>query len=221
MIPGHQEPLTKQRLHVTFGKYGALRYTSNLDLAKVWERTLRRAKLPLLYSQGFNTRPRIQLASALPLGITSECEILDISLKERISLNNFIETISMVSPDGLRLYAVVEVPIKSPALQTLVQSADYRIQFDQDIDRERLQQRIKSILDLKNIFITKTRKNKKTAIDLRPMIHSLTLDENGDLIAHIAAGDRGNVRLEDLINELLPEQNIHYNAHRFRLYLDE
>lgn len=221
MIPGQQEPLTKQRLHVTFGKDGALKYTSNLDLAKVWERTLRRAKLPLLYSQGFNTRPRIQLASALPLGITSECEILDISLKERISLGNFVEAVSVVSPDGLRIYAVVEVPIKSPALQTLVQSADYRIQFDQAIDREFLLDRIDTILSSKNIFITKTRKNRKTAVDLRPMIHALALDENGDLIAHIAAGDRGNVRLEDLINELLPEQNIHYNAHRIRLYLDQ
>lgn len=221
MIPGQQEPLARQRLHVTFGKYGALQYTSNLDLAKVWERTLRRARLPLLYSQGFNTRPRMQLASALPLGITSECEILDIALKERIALDDFVETVAAVSPDGLRIFAVTEVPVKSPALQTLVQSADYRIRFDEEIDRAMLQRQIETLLSSDSIFITKTRKNKKTAIDLRPMIHSLVLDESGALIAHVAAGDRGNVRLEDLINALLPEQNIHYNAHRLRLYLDE
>ena len=56
-------------------------YTSNLDVAKIWERVLRRADLPILYTQGFNTRPRIQLAMALPLGITSECELLDVALR--------------------------------------------------------------------------------------------------------------------------------------------
>ena len=64
----------KQRLYIRFGKFDALIYTSNLDVAKTWERVLRRANLPILYSQGFNTRPRIILASALPLGISSECK---------------------------------------------------------------------------------------------------------------------------------------------------
>jgi uncharacterized protein (DUF2344 family) len=65
---GHETPIM-QRLQITFGKFGALKYTGNLDVSKVWERVLRRAKLPLLYTQGFNTRPRIQLASMLPMGV--------------------------------------------------------------------------------------------------------------------------------------------------------
>src|SRR5215813_5434575 len=81
----------KQRLHITFGKFDALIYTSNLDIAKLWERVLRRARLPILYSEGFNPRPRIALASALPLGISSECELLDVSLRERIMLDGLIE----------------------------------------------------------------------------------------------------------------------------------
>ncbi len=71
MLQLEQEQPTKQRLHITFGKFDALKYTSNLDIAKIWERVLRRANLPILYTQGFNTRPRLQPATALPLGITS------------------------------------------------------------------------------------------------------------------------------------------------------
>jgi radical SAM-linked protein len=69
-MPMTQE-IVKQRLHITFGKFGALRYTGNLDVAKIWERVMRRADLPLVYSEGFNARPRMALASALPLGMTS------------------------------------------------------------------------------------------------------------------------------------------------------
>src|SRR5215813_4393454 len=88
----------KQRLHITFGKFDALIYTSNLDVAKLWERVLRRANLPILYSEGFNPRPRLALASALPLGISSECEILDVSFKEIISLDGLAERIAATSP---------------------------------------------------------------------------------------------------------------------------
>ncbi len=60
-----------QRLRLTFAKTAAMRYTGHLDLHTTWERTLRRARLPLAYSQGFHPQPKIQLASALPLGFTS------------------------------------------------------------------------------------------------------------------------------------------------------
>ncbi|HLE27799.1 MAG TPA: TIGR03936 family radical SAM-associated protein, partial [Anaerolineales bacterium] len=66
-----------QRLRLTFAKTAAMKFSGHLDLHKTWERTLRRARLPLAYSQGFNPQPRLQLASALPLGFTSECEVLD------------------------------------------------------------------------------------------------------------------------------------------------
>jgi radical SAM-linked protein len=63
------------RLRITFSKTGSLRYTGHLDLQTVWERTARRAGLPLAYTQGFHPGPRIQIASALPLGFIGHAEI--------------------------------------------------------------------------------------------------------------------------------------------------
>ena len=125
----------KQRLHITFGKSGVLKYTSNLDIAKVWERVLRRAELPILYSAGFNPRPRLQLATALPLGITSECEILDVSLREAIALSGLSEQLLNVSPEGLNIYKIEDVPVRSAALQTRVRSAEYRIRLIDEISK--------------------------------------------------------------------------------------
>src|SRR5512136_2650651 len=70
------------RLRITFSKTGALRYTGHLDLQTVWERTIRRAGLPLAYTHGFHPGPKIQIASALPLGFIGRLEIVDIWLQE-------------------------------------------------------------------------------------------------------------------------------------------
>ncbi len=56
----------KQRLRLTFAKGEAVKYISHLDLARTWERVFRRVGLPLAYSQGYNPRPRFQIAAALP-----------------------------------------------------------------------------------------------------------------------------------------------------------
>ncbi len=211
--------LTKQRLVITFGKLGALKYTSSLDLAKIWERVLRRANLPILYSKGFNTRPRIQLASALPLGITSESEYLDISLREVITLDGLIEKIEAVSPAGLRIYAIREASIHTPALQTLVRSAEYRFHFENGIGEDVLQARINLLLSHAAMIRSAERNGRKTSFDLRPLIYNLHIEASGDLIAHLAAGEHGNFRPADLLVEL-DLQDEHCSIHRLRLHLE-
>ncbi|MEQ8677622.1 MAG: TIGR03936 family radical SAM-associated protein [Aggregatilineales bacterium] len=214
-----QELPTKQRILITFGKFGALKYTSTLDVAKVWERVLRRADLPILYTQGFNTRPRIQLASALPLGITSECEILDVSLREEIALEGLQETILSVSPQGLEIYHLEEIPQNSPALQQRVSRASYRVRFTDPINRAEIEGKIEALLASERIVKEYTRKNRKNYLDLRPLIYAVHLDENDHLIADLSAGDRGNVRIEDIL-EQLELGDVHYAAHRFSLTID-
>jgi radical SAM-linked protein len=211
--------LTKQRLVIHFGKFGALKYTSNLDVAKIWERVLRRADLPILYSKGFNTRPRIQLASALALGITSESEFLEVSLKEVITLDGLLDQLTAVSPQGLQIYTITEASIHTPALQTLVRSSEYRIHFDSALDIGLLQERIDMLLAAEKIFKSEERGGKKYAYDVRPLIHHLYIDESGDLIAHVATGEHGNVRPDDLLRELGLHDYPH-SIHRLHLHLE-
>ena len=61
----------------------ANRFASHRDIAKVWERSLRRAEIPLVYSEGFSPRPRIAFGLALPTGAESECEYLDFHLDDQ------------------------------------------------------------------------------------------------------------------------------------------
>ncbi|MFN8461848.1 MAG: TIGR03936 family radical SAM-associated protein [Anaerolineales bacterium] len=82
------------RIRITFSKQGALRYTGHLDLHKLWERAARRAELPLAYSQGFHPQPKMSLASALPLGFSSTCEVLDMRLERDVELGDLRERLN-------------------------------------------------------------------------------------------------------------------------------
>lgn len=210
----------KQRLRITYGKSGALKYTSNLDVAKIWERTLRRANLPILYTKGFNTRPRMQLASPLPLGITSDCELLDVSLRESIEIDGWVEKIQAVSPIGLVIHEINDVDPKSPALQTLIRSGEYRIHFEDGIDAAELQQKINEILSQDQIIVTRQRKRKTVQYDMRPLILNLSIEGNNDLNAHLAVGDQGNLR-PDLLIEYLGYENSFVSVHRTKLHFIE
>ncbi len=75
-----------QRVRILFAKTDAMRFIGNLDLHKAWERSCRRAGLPLAYSQGYNPQPKLNLASALPLGFTSQAELIDIWLEQVLPL---------------------------------------------------------------------------------------------------------------------------------------
>lgn len=209
----------KQRFYIRFGKFDALIYTSNLDVAKLWERVLRRANLPILYSAGFNQRPRIALATALPLGISSECEILDVSLREAIPLAGVVEQLTATSPHGLRIFEVREVPVRSPALAALVRSSEYRIHFEDGYDRVLLQNKVDALLNAKTIERERERKDKKVVMDLRPLIYDLQVDESGDLIAHLAVGAQGNTRPDEILDVMgLKDETV--SVHRFGLHLE-
>lgn len=209
----------KQRLHITFGKFEALVYTSNLDIAKLWERVLRRANLPILYSEGFNPRPRLALATALPLGISSECEILDVSLRELIALEGLAERILATSPTGLRVYDIRDVPVRSQALAARARSAEYRIHFEDEIDPNDLQNRIEAILQSDTFFMEKERDGKIVSVNARAFVHDLRLEEKGDLLAHLAIGDHGNLRPDQLLDKLGLSNQV-MSVHRFRLHLE-
>ena len=214
----HESPM-RQRLRITFGKSGTLKYTSSLDVAKIWERVLRRANLPILYTQGFNTRPRIQLAMPLPLGITSECEILDVALRETIELEEelLINLLQSMSPKGLDIHSIIEVPTHESAMQSLVVSAEYKICFEDGIEHTLLQSKVVHILEQETIIVEKIRKRKRSVMDIRPLILDLNIDHQNDLIAHLSVGERGNLRPDQLIEQMgLSDRYI--SIHRFKLH---
>ncbi len=212
------QPLTQQRIRITFGKRDAMRFIGHLDLAKTWERVLRRARFPVEYTQGFNQRPRLQFAAALPVGVSSESEYLDVWLTARLEGDDprrWIESLNAASPAGLRTLSVAEVPIKANALPTQVTFAEYEIKFDgEGPGGEALRDRVDSLLAQTSIM----RQGHKNPYDLRPRILALEVDDAGVLHARLSANERANARPDELLDALGLDAT-RAKIHRRKLYL--
>ena len=80
---GGQAPVV-QRIRIKYAKRGPLRFTSHRDFARAVERAVRRAGVPIAYSQGFTPHPKISYASAAPTGVASEAEYLEMGLQASV-----------------------------------------------------------------------------------------------------------------------------------------
>ncbi|MBO9309128.1 MAG: DUF2344 domain-containing protein [Chloroflexi bacterium] len=206
-----------QRLRITFAKRGALKFIGHLDLAKTWERILRRAQLALAYTQGFNAHPRLQLASPLPLGVTSECELLDIWLERPEPLEGLAERLMAVSPPDLPVLKIEEVPLRAPALQTLVESAVFRIAPRADSAPEAvagMAERVAALLAQPQILRTRREK----VYDLKPLIRALQIGADGALYADLYSTPGGSGRPDELL-EALGYQMVDFDVQRVALRL--
>lgn len=157
------------RVRLTFTKQGALRYTGHLDLHKIWERSIRRAKLPLAYSQGFHPQPKINLASALPLGFSSRAEVMDIWLKEEV--NNVPDDLQGHMPPGLTILDSEPVDDRAPSLQSQVVAAEYEVEITEAGHVSSLTEKITTVLEAESI----PRVRREKEYDLRPLIEELSL----------------------------------------------
>ncbi|MBP7999638.1 MAG: TIGR03936 family radical SAM-associated protein [Chloroflexi bacterium] len=161
-----------------FSKIGPTRFIGHLDLARTLERSLNRARIPMAYTQGFNKRMRLQLAAALPLGFTSDCELVDFFLQEQMPLNEARTRLEAKLAPGLILHDLWEVPLKLPPLQNQVQSAVFTVTLLDPVPRADLQQRITDLMAAPTLI----RERRDKSYDLRPLILDLSLDEGPDLV---------------------------------------
>ncbi len=161
-----------QRYRIFFSKTEAMRFTGHLDLILTWERTFRRAALPLSYSEGFNPRPVINLASPLPLGFISSAELGDFWLSEDISQEEVENSLKRSLPPGLIIHHIQEIPqIHGNKLPGLVERSEYTAFLPKEYSG--LDLKIDTLLQSTKIF--RTRKGKE--YDLRPLIHNITLEK--------------------------------------------
>jgi radical SAM family uncharacterized protein/radical SAM-linked protein len=116
-----------QRLRLTFGKQADMTYLGHLDLARLFDRAVRRAALPVAYNGGFHPMPRLLITHALPLGTASDGELLEVELTERLDPDTFRQRLAAQLPATLPLIAVAEIPLKAPAAARTVDRAEYEI----------------------------------------------------------------------------------------------
>jgi radical SAM-linked protein len=101
-------PVTTQHLLVRYAKRGKMRFASHLDVARAFERGVRRADLPIAYSSGFTPHPKISYAGGAPTGVASEAEYLSLALTSQVEADAVRERLNAALPDGIDVIAVTE-----------------------------------------------------------------------------------------------------------------
>ena len=170
----------QQRLRLRFAKGEPLKYISHLDLARTWERVFRRAGLPVAHSQGFNPRPRLQIAAALPVGVTGRAEVLDLWLTEALTPGEAEARLRPCLPPGLEVLDVMETELRAPALQAQVRAAEYRVEVWNREPVEAVRSRVQALLDAPSILRQRQHKGKLQTYDLRPLIQAVTVEPGPD-----------------------------------------
>lgn len=165
------------RLAVVFTKEDPVRFVSHLDLLRLFQRTFRRAKLPLAYSQGFNPHPLLSFATALSVGFTSRGEYLDVTLTEDMAPDEFIEKTAPWLPVGVRITEAFDLGSSRKSLTSAMRSAEYsaKVEFDEPVTEEELNNAIDSLLSGEIVVMKKTKGGIKPT-DIRPMVLGLSLE---------------------------------------------
>jgi len=141
------------KVRICFGKTEAGSYLSHLDLARTIERSLRRAKAPLAFSEGFNPHPKVSIASALAVGTTGRREYLDLELSGRVELRRFGQDLERAFPPALAFVAAEEIMQGGKSLSAVVNLAVYRLCAEvRAEDEEKANTGLASVLAAKELW---------------------------------------------------------------------
>jgi radical SAM-linked protein len=189
------------KLRVRLSKTGMARFFSHLDLQRTLERVLRRAGLPIAYTQGFSPHPKVSFASALATGTSSEGEFLDVELAQPMEPAEFVAQANAFCPPGLRFVEARPTVQKGDSLMALIDAAEYRLTVT-GASAERLDAAVQAFLAAAAVEVTKEGRTGARQVNIRPQVYQLEVTGPNELRAVVQTGPQGNLKPEDLVSGL-------------------
>lgn len=200
------ESLNKYRFK--FSKTDKMRFIGHLDMLKLFQRAVKRAKLPISYSKGFNPHQIISFASPLPLGMASVGEYSDFRLDVKTECDEIKNALNAVLPEGMEIIEVYELNEGSKNSAALVDAAQYEIIPDKEI--KDLENVIKELLNADTLMIERTSKSKTKEVNIREDIYKLYC-EDGVIKALIATGSKKNLKPELLTEYIYRHRGLEFD----------
>ncbi|MFQ6041556.1 MAG: TIGR03960 family B12-binding radical SAM protein, partial [Candidatus Poribacteria bacterium] len=175
-----------QKIRIRLSKEGEARFISHRELNNALTRALRRAKLPVAFTQGFTPRPKISFSQPSSVGIESHADFVDIELHNKIDPHQLMERLNDTLPKTLRTLESHEIPLKTPHLANQIVQSVYRVSVPRALagDKEECQAKIQKFMGDHEIWFER-RKNdgKLQKINIRPLVEEIRIvDEAPDMI---------------------------------------
>lgn len=165
------------RVRLRFTKIGKIRFLGHRDLARCWERAIRRAELPIAYTEGFHPRPKVHYGLALPTGSESTAEYIDLDLTSDVELSGIDKLLSDGLPVGVDITGVAEVPFNALALQAVVDHCRWEFEIVGS-DLPSAVSAAETLLAREEVPLTFERKGKAITENIRPALLGITVDED-------------------------------------------
>jgi len=200
-------PGTTVRLR--YSKGDKVRFLSHLDMMREMGRTLRRAALPILYSEGFSPHPKVSAGPPLPLGGVSAHEWIDIELAGEWSANKLTDLLADLNTNaasGIDFLEAVAMPQKSVSLNAGIAATTYTARFPSppfEMTRSHLSERVRDFLAQKESLITRRGKKRSNEVDIRPMVHEFTVVGEDEVVLRLTTVDGKTVRPTEVLRVAL------------------
>jgi len=210
---------TKNRVRIRWGKNSQYKYMSHLDNIRLLEHTIRKARIPVAYSQGFNPTMRLSFGPPLPLGFTSESEFVDITLETNL-MPHIIESLKRALPKGIDVLEAKVVLSQAPSLSSALNRVEYTLPVENIGGKTDLVNKVRGILQADALPIERVGKSQTTTVDARPAIYEIRV-EGDTLVMILGIGEGGYVRPTEVLELLNTGGNntlLSYSFHRKELY---
>lgn len=196
-----------------FSRDDSLKYIAHLDILRLFERALKRSKLPVAYTQGFNPRQKLVFGLPMSIGLTSESEYADIELENEMEPEELVARLNDSLPPGIRVLQAVEQKTKGNIMNQ-VSAARYEIDFKtaKAMNHYEMDGLVLGLLDREDISVMKKTKKGLRPVNIRPLIYSLSVSKKDIdvfcLEAFLSAGAENNLRVDLLMEAFCQETGL-------------
>lgn len=186
-------------IRVRFSKHGCLKFIGHLDVMRYFQKAMRRAEIDMCYSEGFSPHMIMSFASPLGLGLESDGEYMDISVKQSPSSKEAVERLNAVMAEGIEVLNWRELPENSKNAMASVAGADYEVRFREGYELEEgWEKKLEEFLALPEIRIMKETKKGEQEVDIRPWVYDYHIKDR-TIFLKVSAGSVHNLKPELLL----------------------
>jgi radical SAM family uncharacterized protein/radical SAM-linked protein len=199
-------PIYRYRCH--FSKSGSARFVSHLELSRCIIRALRRACMPINYTQGYHPHPRVIFYQALPVGIESECEFFDVELVQHIPPDIIVAHVNKHLPSGITMLSVEEIFLKKLFAPDIMVYQKYRARIPLPEcgtapSISAIDDALAAFLKAEDFFIKTTKNGSTVSINIRPLVSNLSLKDNDTIEITVNNTSGAMPRIGDILGEIL------------------
>lgn len=195
---GQPEIFFRYRVH--YARRGNMRFMGQLEVGRLFTRAVRRASLPIRYSQGYHPQPRIMFGPSPPVGVASEAEYIDLELISRMGEDEISERLESATPPGIAVLEVQEIPMRSAPITAIITGVDYVAQPPPGYSFN--ESAIHGFLESESMVITQKRAKGDREVDLRSLVRSLDKGENGELLIGLRVVEGPGAKPQEVIERV-------------------